>query len=70
MATPNISNKPIHTPNHEFENSNRKGHGGDDTNRFHNLHLIAELAECLTYFKNGVLYRNKRVFNKIKQIQL
>jgi hypothetical protein len=58
--------------NDNIENSNRKGvhiGGDDDTNRFYNkLHLIKELADCLTYFKNGVLYRNKRVFNKIRQI--
>ena len=56
--------------NDNIENSNRKGiHAGgdDDTNRFYNkLHLIKELADCLTYYRNGVLYRNKRVFNKIR----
>lgn len=57
--------------NDNIENSNRKGiHAADDdTNRLYNkLHLIKELADCLSYFKNGVLYRNKRVFNKIRQI--
>lgn len=42
---------------------------GDDSCRF-NLHLIKELADCLTFLKNGVFYRNKRVYNKIRQIQL
>ena len=60
------------TPGNDIENSNRKGANmiGDETNRYYNkLHLIKELSDCLTYLKNGVLYRNKRVFNKIKQIQ-
>jgi len=34
------------------------------------LNLIEELQNCLTFFKNGALYRNKRVFNKIRQMQL
>jgi hypothetical protein len=38
---------------------------GDDSCRF-NLHLIKELADCLTFLKNGVFYRNKRVYNKIR----
>ena len=38
---------------------------GDETCRF-NLHLINELANCLTYLKYGVLYRNKRVYTKIR----
>jgi hypothetical protein len=42
---------------------------GDETCRF-SLHLINELANCLTYFKHGVLYRNKRVYTKIRQIQM
>lgn len=42
---------------------------GDETCRF-NLHLINELANCLTYLKHGVLYRNKRVYAKIRQIQM
>lgn len=60
------------TPGNDIENSNRKGvhMADDDTNRYYNkLHLIKELADRLTYLRNGVLYRNKRVFNKIRQIQ-
>ena len=40
--------------------------GGDETNRLMGFNLIEELQSCLTFLKVGVLYRNKRVFNKIK----
>ena len=43
--------------------------GGEETNRFF-INLIEELSCCLNFLKGGVLFRNKRVFNKIKQIQL
>lgn len=43
--------------------------GGEDTNGFY-VNLIEELACCLNFLKGGVLYRNKRVFTKLKQIQL
>lgn len=39
--------------------------GGEETNRFY-INLIEELACCLNFLKSGVLYRNKRVFNKLK----
>ena len=39
--------------------------GGEETNRFC-INLIEELACCLNFLKGGVLYRNKRVFNKLK----
>lgn len=42
------------------------GQNGEDSARF--LNLINELANTLTYFNQGVLYRNKRVFLKIRQI--
>lgn len=38
---------------------------GDETCRF-SLHLINELSNCLTYLKHGVLYRNKRVYTRIR----
>ena len=34
------------------------------------LNLVEELGSCMTFFKNGVLYRNKRVFAKLKHFQL
>ena len=34
------------------------------------LNLVEELGSCMTFFKNGVLYRNKRVFTKLKHFQL
>ena len=40
---------------------------GYETNRFC-LHLVEELGETLSFLKNGVLYRNKRVYNKLKAI--
>mmetsp|Transcript_30612 Transcript_30612/g.46975 ORF Transcript_30612/g.46975 Transcript_30612/m.46975 type:complete len:258 (+) Transcript_30612:3071-3844(+) len=40
----------------------------DDSATAH-LHLIEELQACLTFLKGGVLYRNKRVFTKIKQMK-
>jgi hypothetical protein len=39
---------------------------GEETNRMMGFHLIEELYCCLTFLKNGILYRNRRVFNKIK----
>ena len=42
---------------------------GEDTSRY-NFHLIEELACSLTFLKQGILYRNKRVYNKLKAIQL
>ena len=54
--------------NTEEKKSNRvldSTKGGEETNRFC-LNLIEELACCLNFLKGGVLYRNKRVFNKIK----
>jgi len=32
------------------------------------LHLVEELAETLSFLKNGVLFRNKRVYNKLKAV--
>jgi hypothetical protein len=42
---------------------------GEETTRLLGFNLIEELQNCLTFLKHGVLYRNKRVFAKIKQIQ-
>jgi hypothetical protein len=39
----------------------------NETQRFC-LHLVEELAETLSFLKSGVLYRNKRVFNKLKAV--
>lgn len=38
-----------------------------ETQRFC-LHLVEELAETLSFLKTGVLYRNKRVYNKLKAV--
>ena len=39
--------------------------GAEETNGFY-VDLVEELACCLSFLKVGVLYRNKRVFNKLK----
>jgi hypothetical protein len=51
--------------NEEKKNNLESTKGGEETNRFC-INLIEELACCLNFLKGGVLYRNKRVFSKLK----
>ena len=43
---------------------------GSETQRQYCLHLVEQLSDTLSYLKAGVLYRNKRVFNKLKLVSL
>ena len=43
---------------------------GDDATERYCLHLIDELASTLNFLKQGILYRNKRVYNKLKALSL